>query len=221
MAWEKELFRIVRGGDVDAIEKMLRGISMLDESHIGVVAKESKKQTEYLCVTLISLLARVATEGGMNQEQAYTKADVGLQRLSFCKTEEEMKALTSRMLYEFTAAVGKAKKEDSRQHYVEACKAYIAENLRRPFRVADISETLGLNRSYLARKFSEAEGISIHEYIMKERCEHAANLLRHSDYSIAMIAEYFCFSTQSHFGKVFKDYYGMTPMEYRNRNKRT
>ena len=54
---------------------------------------------------------------------------------------------------------------------------------------------------------------------MKERCEHAANMLKYTDYSIAVIAEYFCFSTQSHFGKQFKKVYGMTPKEYRKANR--
>ena len=62
--------------------------------------------------------------------------------------------------------------------------------------------------------------MTLQQYVIRERCAHAANMLKYSDYSISLIAEYFCFSTQSHFGRVFKEYSGMTPLEYRNRYKR-
>ena len=220
MAYEKEIYRAVREGDTEAIKNYIKYAKPIGEEHIGVLAKEPRKQTEYMCVTLIAILARVATEGGLNQEKAYSLSDVYLQKIAASKTEEEMLALAARAQYEFTLKVHESKKRDSGRHYVEACKAYIHDNLRRPLQVGAIADALGLNRSYLTRKFSEAEGMSIHDYITRERCAHAANLLRSSDYSIAMIAEYFCFSSQSHFGQVFKEYSGMTPTEYRNKHKR-
>ena len=221
MEYEQKLLKLVREGNVEAIEQFAKGASQLEREHVGIVSRDRKKQEEYLCVTLLSMLARTAAEGGMNQEKAFSMADVYLQRLSACSTVEEMQVLTSKATYEFTVAVRQSRQKDSRNHHVEACKSYVQNNLRRPFQISEISESLGINRSYLARKFSQSEGISIQEYVLRERCKHAENLLKHSDYSIAMIAEYFCFSSQSHFGKVFKAYSSMTPLEYRNRYKRS
>lgn len=218
--YEKRLLEIVRTGDVERMEKMLHGNDTLGAEHIGSVAVKASKQAEYLSVALITLVARAAAEGGMDQERAYGRADVYLQRLEQCKTSEEMYALAARAQYEYTRGVQEARKKASRFCYVEQCKSYIAQNLRRAFTVEDIANTLGMNRTYLTKRFSETEGISIHRYIMKERCDHAANMLKYSDYPIALIGEYFCFSSQSHFGKVFHEFYGMTPKEYRNLNKR-
>ena len=52
---------------------------------------------------------------------------------------------------------------------------------------------IGISRGYLSHRFAEAEGISIQQYILQEKCHHAANLLKFSDYSIALISEYFGF----------------------------
>ena len=68
-------------------------------------------------------------------------------------------------------------------------------------------------------KFSETEGMTISQYVTRKRCSHAANLLKYSDYELSDIAEYFCFSSHSHFGAQFKKVYGMTPSEYRQRYK--
>ena len=56
------------------------------------------------------------------------------------------------------------------------------------------------------------------QYIQKEKCRHAAQMLQYSDYSIAQIAQYFGFSSQSYFGSCFQAWYGMTPNAYRKEN---
>ena len=41
-------------------------------------------------------------------------------------------------------------------------------------------------------------------------------LLKYSEASLTEISEYLCFSSQSHFGKVFKVHKNMTPKQYRD-----
>ncbi|MCA5963830.1 AraC family transcriptional regulator [Blautia sp. RD014234] len=102
---------------------------------------------------------------------------------------------------------------------MERCKDYIANHLRTNFKVHDIADELSINRTYLSKIFSQNEGMTIQQYILRERCEHASNMLRYTNYPISIIANYFCFSSQSHFTKKFQDVYGVTPKEYRKQNK--
>ena len=83
----------------------------------------------------------------------------------------------------------------------------------------EIADETGKSRSYLSRKFSKEAGISIQDYILDQRLQAAANMLKFSDFEIADIAEYLCFSSQSYFGDQFKKKNNMTPAEYRKRNK--
>jgi YesN/AraC family two-component response regulator len=48
------------------------------------------------------------------------------------------------------------------------------------------------------------------------RVYHAANLLMYSEYSLMEIAEYVHFPSQSYFGKIFKQYKGVTPRIFRD-----
>lgn len=221
--YEDQLINIVMSGDVEAMERILYSAEQLGSEHIGVVATDPDKNTEYLCVTMLIMLPRAAVRGGMNREDAFSLADIYLQKLARSTSPSQMLSLTGRAQYEFTLEVKKAKekrKASLRHPYIEDCKAYIQANLRKPFQIQDIAPAIGVNRSYLARRFSEVEGMTVQQYITKERCAHAANLLIHSDYSISLIAQYFCFSSQSHFGRAFKAYTGMTPKAYRDQYKR-
>ncbi len=216
--YELSLQRLVREGDVEGMEQLLSQ-GVFEPEHIGVMARRPKKQQEYMCVVLVTLLSRAAVEGGMDQETAYSLADVYLQRLENCATEGEILSLCVQMQREYTHGVRMAREARSRLSYIEACKAYVEAHLQTPFQVGDIAPAIGVSRSYLARRFAEVEGITLQQYISRKRCAHAAQMLRFSDYPISLIAEYFCFSSQSHFGRAFKEWHGMTPREYRNQHK--
>jgi transcriptional regulator GlxA family with amidase domain len=62
-------------------------------------------------------------------------------------------------------------------------------------------------------------GMGIQQYAMIKRVETAADMLRFSDESILAVSNYLCFSSQSHFGKIFKDQMGVTPQKYRDKYK--
>ena len=118
-------------------------------------------------------------------------------------------------MIEFTELVKRSREERSRLSYVNECKEYIEKNLRNDLKVSDIAPAIGVSRTYLSRLFSQEEGITIQQYIQKEKCRHAAQMLQYSDHSIAQIALYLGFSSQSYFGSCFQTWYGMTPKAYR------
>jgi AraC-like DNA-binding protein len=82
--------------------------------------------------------------------------------------------------------------------------------------ISDLAQELGVSKEYLSAIFKETTGICLSDYIMKNKVALARNMLIYSEYSISSIASYLGFSSQSHFGKVFKKYEHMTPKEYRN-----
>ena len=57
--------------------------------------------------------------------------------------------------------------------------------------------------------------MTLTDFILGEKIEEAKRLLRYSDKSLTLIADYLGFSSQSHFTRIFKKYRGQTPREYR------
>ena len=214
--FEKDLMRVVENGDTDSLKSLLTGPTP-DYAEISSLFPEEEKTSEYLVVSIITLLTRAAVTGGASLEAAHQLGDVYLKRLSKAVLNHEpFLGLSYNAMFEFTELVRRAKEEKSGLSYVDACKEYIEKNLRKNLQVGDIAPAIGISRPYLSRLFHQAEGITVQQYIQKEKCRHAAQMLQYSDYPISQIAQYFGFSSQSYFGACFQNWYGMTPNTYRN-----
>ena len=92
---------------------------------------------------------------------------------------------------------------------------YINERFRHPITAADIAAAAGFSPNYLSRKFREATGIGVHDYLIFIRLRSAAFELLSTDDSVTEIALRCGFSDSNYFKDVFKKKYGVTPREYR------
>ncbi len=218
VAFEMAIADAVRNGDVKLVKKLLSE-DPPDMADIGIVAQEERKQLEYMTVALLTILTRAAKEGGLPSEKAHEVGDVYLKRLAKASSlGQPISSINLRAIIEFTESVRKAKKERSDISHVEACKAYIEENLMKKLEVGQIAPALNLSRTYLAHLFKKEEGITIQRYIQREKCRHAVGLLKYSDYPVALISEYLGFSSPGYFGICFQQWYGVTPSKFRKEN---
>ncbi len=218
-AYENAMMNAVKQGDVETIKTLLSGPSP-DYDAIAKVSDRESKSNEYIVVSVITMLTRAAVEGGAPLETAHELGDVYLRRLSRAvERREPFLGLSYNAILEFTQLVQQAKASKSALSYVDECKAYIEENLRKNLQVGDIAPAIGLSRTYLSRLFHQSEGVTVQQYIQREKCRHAARMLQYSDYTISQIAQYFGFSSQSYFGACFQTWYGMTPNAYRKANR--
>ncbi len=92
---------------------------------------------------------------------------------------------------------------------------YVSEHYAQPIRTADVAAAAGLSQNYLTRKFREAAGIGVREYLVFTRLRHAALELVSTADSITDIALRCGFSDSNYFKDVFKKRYGVTPRAYR------
>ena len=213
--YEQELLRAVEQGDTDLLKELMnRPAPQFDQ--IGALSEEKSKENEYLAVSLITLVTRAAVAGGAPAETAHQLGDVYLKRLGKAVLRGEPPTFLSfSAILAFTEMVRRTREEKSERSCVEACKAYIEKHLRHNLEVGEIAPAIGISRSYLSRIFHQTEGITIQQFIQRERCHHAARMLLYSNYPISQIAQYFGFSSQSYFGVCFQHWYGVSPNAYR------
>lgn len=93
---------------------------------------------------------------------------------------------------------------------------WIRANYYKPFTVSFLANRFGYQADYLSSLFKKTTGTSIVRYTNEIRIRSAKNLLLNYDISIKEAAYSCGFSEEKYFMKMFKQYEGMTPTQYRN-----
>ncbi|MBR4393257.1 MAG: helix-turn-helix domain-containing protein [Oscillospiraceae bacterium] len=84
---------------------------------------------------------------------------------------------------------------------------------------AELAALLSYNGSYLGRIVKKYTGKSLFDYSMTFTMAYASDQLQHSEKTAAEIATELQFSNLTHFYKIFKDTFGVTPKEYRKQHQ--
>lgn len=106
-----------------------------------------------------------------------------------------------------------------RDFYVREAIAFIEQNFQNDISVEDIADSCGLNRSYFGKIFKDAVGRTTQEFLMNYRMTKAAELLKLTQLSIGDIGNAVGYENPLHFSRAFKNIYGISPREWRNRNQ--
>ena len=93
--------------------------------------------------------------------------------------------------------------------------SYIARHYMNPVTTGEVASAVGFSPNYLSRRFRQATGIGLHEYLVFVRLHHAAQELLSTRDSITEIALRCGFSDSNYFKDSFKKKYGVTPRHYR------
>lgn len=98
-------------------------------------------------------------------------------------------------------------------------QTYLNENFDSDFSIETLGRTYGLSSRYVRKKFRELTGMSCRKYVTMLRIAKARALLWETEKSITEIAMQTGFNSAQYFCRVFQEYTGMTPGEYRNFQK--
>lgn len=187
------------------LEEVVGAVELL-ASTAGKLSENEIRNERNLGICSITLATRAAIEGGAAPAKAYKLSDLYINKIDQCKRMTEIFEYRKRSLYDFAKLVVEEREKRANSRYTEQCKEYIRKYYHQKICIPDIAEALGVSESHLSRIFKKETGESIQKYSMHMRIERAENLLKYSEASLTEISEYLCFSSQSHFGKVFKVY---------------
>ncbi|WP_054025702.1 helix-turn-helix domain-containing protein [Bacillus sp. FJAT-28004] len=219
LSHERVMLHYVRNGERERIRTFVTE-SIIAEDEFGVLAKRSRIRSEKnLMITGIALICRAAIEGGMHEEDAFTLSDFYIQQLEEKDTLQAIGAIMTEVLFDFVDRVSEVR----RGHYSPAIQDSlheIANHLYGDITLERLAECTNLSPNYLSSLFKKEVGLTISEYVQRERIEEAKRLLTLTDYPIADIAAWLNFNDQSYFNRVFKKWNGMSPKAYRKSERR-
>lgn len=97
-------------------------------------------------------------------------------------------------------------------------KMYLArdillENIDTLMSIKDLSRKVAINECYLKKGFKEIFGITIYNFYLSKKMEHAKYLLCEKGMSVTEVAAKMGYSSISHFSTAFKKHTGLKPCE--------
>lgn len=204
----------IRHGDVEMLN---RSLSETYRGEVGQLAKNQIRQAKNIAICVIALASRAAISGGMIPEEAFSMVDGYIMKIEDMNNAVKIDSMMRQAEYEFAERVAEIHKNQQKNELIEWTKNYIYQNLHSEIIIGEIGQKIGVNSSYLSDLFHRVEGMTIQQYIRKEKIRLAENMLRYSDYEVKEIASYLSFCSQSYFGNIFRQQTGMTPAKYRKK----
>lgn len=92
---------------------------------------------------------------------------------------------------------------------------FIRANLGSEMRLQDMADAAEMSLFHFAKSFKQATGLSPHQFVKRQRLQHARTLLHDASLSISEVAQAVGL-THSHFSALFAQGMGMSPSKFRD-----
>lgn len=192
----------------------------LAETYNGVhgrLARDEVRQAKNIAIVVITLASRAAIEGGMLPEESFSMVDAYISAIEGMENPVKIQAMMRQAEYDYAERVQQIAEKKTGNMLVERTKNYIFQHLHDEIAISEISAAVGVNNTYLSSLFHKEEGVTIQQYISREKIRLAENMLRYSSCEVKDISNYLSFCSQSYFGSVFKKQTGLSPAKYRKK----
>jgi two-component system response regulator YesN len=108
--------------------------------------------------------------------------------------------------------------KDGKNQLISKIHRFIETHIAQDVSLQTIADHVTLHPVYLSSMYKQEMKENISDFIMRYRMEKAAAMLGSTDIKIYELASQMGFQNPPYFSKLFKNYYGVTPQEYRDRH---
>ena len=211
-AIESELLRYVETGNLKGLKDFN---NRAKNTKVGIIANDNLRQLKNIFVVNVSIVLRAAIKGGLSPSIAYRLSDIYLQQVERLTDLQSIISLNIQVQYDFTNRVANSITPILEDNILNTALQYVRENTNKRLTVSEVADYVGFSRPHLSRKVKHELGFNLSDFILRCKLEESKDLLTFSTKSISEISSYLCFSNQSHFQRVFKQQYDVTPQIYR------
>lgn len=209
---EQAMIRNIESGNIEALKKSFSA----DDAHkFGSLADTTIRSTKNMFIVVIAIASRTAIRNGVSVQVAYKLSDLYIQEIEQTSSFHTLTTLVRNAVIDYSQRIQAIRTPKGVSPMVHQGMQYIEQSVTQPLSVADAADYVGKSVSYFSAEFKKETGMNVSSYITAAKIEEAKRLLKYTDSSLVYISNFLCFSSQSHFQKVFKTITGMTPLNYR------
>src|SRR5690606_13569877 len=129
------------------------------------------------------------------------------------------KSLLALVLAEVARAASSAPSTNLQPSVVADTLRFIERRCLQPISLSDVARAVGRSPSYVTTALKQATGRSVVEWIIAARLTEARNRLLHTDEMVEVIAERVGYADATHFIRLFRRAYGVTPAAWRKERR--
>ena len=193
---------------------------------LAVVLAERKEKQQNLDMCVYEIVQEIESMFASNVlfqvKTVYGQGGTSLEMLADLWKQEREQIRFAAYL-EKSEEIGKSLEETTQtkgSSYIEHAVQYMQENFTdSSMSVQTVAEYLGISGNYFSELFNVQMRESFTVWLNRLRVEKAQELLRATDISIRDIGFKCGFNTVQHFNRMFKKYSGVTPGQYRDKNR--
>lgn len=216
---EKMLLRNVREGIINYMHPASDVLSIQNQT-VGILYPgDPLRQAKDSIIVYITLVTRAAVEGGLSMETAYSLSDYYIQTLEMADSVNSVLELSQDMYDTFVRAVHQVRHQTPYSQTIQFVMENIHKHIYAEIDIDALAKELGYNTYYMTKLFKNETGMSIKEYILREKTENAKILLETTNLNVNEVSDSLSFHSPSYFSTAFKKVTGYTPLEYRKRSK--
>lgn len=184
-----------------------------------ISSREFLRQEKDMVIAFTVLCSRAAIRGGLASDTAMTLCDRYIEHTENMTELAQLLRLRQEMFGDFVRRVHTVRARDSEiSPQIRKVCDHIRLYPEQAHSISSLAEMTGYTDYYFSNKFKKETGMSVRDFVMQAKIDHAKTLLLEPETSVADVAEALGFSSQSHFGSVFRRIAGMTPTEFQETN---
>ena len=213
-SFENELIEAVSLGQVHK-ESIL--ISALSEQSFERRVQDPIRNMKNYGIIMNTLLRKAAERGGVHPVHLDSVSSSFAQRIESMSSTDDGRALMHEMFRSYCKLVRKSTVK-SYSKVVKQTVLLIDSDMSADLTLSSIAKAQGVSAGYLSSVFKKETGSTVSEYVREKRMKHAAHLLSTTQLQVQTVALNCGIMDAQYFSKLFKNKFGMTPIEYREKN---
>ncbi len=218
----KRLKEKMQTGDASIVQSHLDAMSSFQEgvNRFELASGDVLRSAKNHFISTCAIVCQIAVESGVENEFARTLAYKLIVQAEDLSSRAEIVLLLKEMILQFTAAI----KQFANPQYTSLVRDiihYMHMHFFEKITLNEVADKFGKHPSYISKKINLETGLSFSDNLNEIRITESKRLLTASRKSIHAIAVAVGFDYQNHFSKVFKKITGVTPSQYRNKQRVT
>lgn len=188
------------------------------KSSINLLIKKFSAQSDFSPIYVKSILSNIyrnicdemkeANEMDLNEE---------IDKIYSSRTIQEIRKMLNNVIDNMEKQF--PKEAFNYRHEIELVKSYVYENYGKDLSLDILAEYVYMTPSYLSSMFKKETSVGINGFIKNYRMEKAKDMLENTNVRIKEIGNIVGYSNTSYFCQSFKEFYGLTPEKYRQKDE--